>query len=66
MDQSDSDLDSEFWVSDDGSDYDDEGGLAPYVPRAEDATGFMLELTPEDEAGGEQIALLPMVPGHLS
>lgn len=54
MDDSDLDSHTEFWVSGEQSDYD-EDGFAVYTPKVEDATGFTLELTPEDESGGEHL-----------
>jgi len=52
MADSDVDPDTEFWVSGEESEYD-EDGFAVYTPKVEDATGFTLELMPESESGGQ-------------
>jgi hypothetical protein len=59
MSMDDSDFESELWVSEEEPDYEEEQGIVQYAARAESAAFFMLELTPDAEAGGKYPAALP-------
>ncbi|KAK1254746.1 hypothetical protein MKX08_008741 [Trichoderma sp. CBMAI-0020] len=51
----DSDFDSELWVSGEELDYDEEDEIAQYSPSGGSATFFKLELSSDDETGGNRL-----------